>query len=68
MTTFAITGAGRSIFSKSEHKRKFEAAIITHDETIIGKVMEQFDNLWRGTYCRKCKQKKFCADYKDILT
>ena len=61
-----LTGAGMG--AKSEHKRNFEAGIITDDEKIIGKVMEQFDNIWRGTYCRKCKQKKFCADYKDILT
>ena len=61
-----LTGAGMG--AKSEHKRNFEAAIITDDEKIIGKVIEQFDNIWRGTYCRKCKKKKFCADYKDILT
>ncbi len=60
-----LTGAGMG--AKSEHKRNFEAGIITDEQTIVGKVMEQFDNVWRGTYCRKCKRKKYCADYKDIL-
>ena len=60
-----LTGAGMG--AKSEHKRNFEAGIITDDEMIIGKVMEQFDNIWRGTHCRACRRKKFCADYKDIL-
>lgn len=60
-----LTGAGMG--AKSEHKRNFEAGIITNDKTIVGKIMEQFDNIWSGTYCRSCKRKEFCADYKDIL-
>ena len=60
-----LTGAGMG--AKSEHKRNFEAGIITDDKKIVGKVMEQFDNIWRGTHCRACRRKKFCADYKDIL-
>jgi len=60
-----LTGAGMG--AKSEHKRNFESGIITDDVAIVGKVMEQFDNIWRGTHCPPCKRKKFCADYKDIL-
>ena len=60
-----LTGAGMG--AKSEHKRNFEAGIITNDKTIVGKIMEQFDNIWIGTHCRACKRKEFCADYKDIL-
>ncbi|MEA3226838.1 MAG: phosphatidylserine synthase, partial [Planctomycetota bacterium] len=60
-----LTGAGMG--AKSEHKRNFESGIITDDETIVGKVMDQFDNIWRGTHCTLCKRKEFCADYKDIL-
>jgi phosphatidylserine/phosphatidylglycerophosphate/cardiolipin synthase-like enzyme len=69
--TFAYTGSanltGAGMGAKSEHKRNFESGIITNDEAIVGKVMEQFDNIWRGTHCPPCKRKKFCADYKDIL-
>jgi phosphatidylserine/phosphatidylglycerophosphate/cardiolipin synthase-like enzyme len=60
-----LTGAGMG--AKSEHKRNFEAGIITDDHKIVGKVMEQFDNIWRGTHCGRCKRKEFCADYKDIM-
>ncbi|MHC4168625.1 MAG: phospholipase D family protein [Planctomycetota bacterium] len=60
-----LTGAGMG--AKSEHKRNFESAIITDDEKMVAKVMEQFDSIWRGTHCPLCKRKEFCADYKDIL-
>ena len=69
--TFAYTGSanltGAGMGAKSEHKRNFESGIITNDQAIVEKVMEQFDNIWRGTHCPPCKRKKFCADYKDIL-
>ena len=69
--TFAYTGSanltGAGMGAKSEHKRNFESGIITDDAVIVGKVMEQFDSIWRGTHCQQCKRKKFCADYKDIL-
>ncbi len=69
--TFAYTGSanltGAGMGAKSEHKRNFESGIIADDEAIVGKVMKQFDNIWRGTHCPPCKRKKFCADYKDIL-
>jgi phosphatidylserine/phosphatidylglycerophosphate/cardiolipin synthase-like enzyme len=60
-----LTGAGMG--AKSEHKRNFESGIITDDEVLVGKIMEQFDGIWRGTHCPQCKRKEFCADYKDIL-
>ena len=69
--SFAYTGSanltGAGMGAKSEHKRNFESGIITDDTKIVEKVMEQFDNIWRGTHCGLCKRKKFCADYKDIL-
>jgi phosphatidylserine/phosphatidylglycerophosphate/cardiolipin synthase-like enzyme len=60
-----LTGAGMG--AKSQHKRNFEAGIITDDKLIVGKIMEQFDNIWSGIHCRACKRKEFCADYKDML-
>jgi phosphatidylserine/phosphatidylglycerophosphate/cardiolipin synthase-like enzyme len=69
--SFAYTGSanltGAGMGAKSEHKRNFESGIITNDAVIVSKVMEQFDNIWRGIHCGPCKRKKFCADYKDIL-
>ncbi len=60
-----LTGAGMG--AKSETRRNFESGIITDDRSIIGRITEQFDSIWRGKYCRACQRKKFCADYKDIL-
>jgi len=60
-----LTGAGMG--AKSKDKRNFEAGIISADKNIVGKIMEQFDSIWRGCHCRGCKRKEFCADYKDLL-
>jgi phosphatidylserine/phosphatidylglycerophosphate/cardiolipin synthase-like enzyme len=60
-----LTGAGMG--AKSAGRRNFESGIITDDKGIIGKIMEQFDRIWRGEHCRDCKRKEFCADYKDLL-
>jgi phosphatidylserine/phosphatidylglycerophosphate/cardiolipin synthase-like enzyme len=60
-----LTGAGMG--AKSAGRRNFEAGIITDDKGLIGKIMEQFDRIWRGEHCRDCKRKEFCADYKDVL-
>jgi len=59
-----LTGAGMG--AKSEHKRNFEAGFITDDVKIVNQVMEQFDNIWRGTHCDLCKRKKYCADYLEM--
>lgn len=60
-----LTGAGMG--AKSVSRRNFEAGIITDDREIVGKIMDQFDKIWRGEHCRECRRKKFCADYKDLL-
>ncbi len=41
--------------------------ISLRQKEIVGKIMEQFDKIWRGEHCRECKRKRFCADYKDLL-
>ncbi len=60
-----LTGAGMG--AKSSNKRNFEAGIITTEGNLIRKIMEQFDDIWRGSHCQACKRKKYCADYKDLL-
>ena len=68
---FAYTGSanltGAGVGAKSAARRNFEAGIITDDKEIVGRIMDQFDKIWRGEHCRECKRKKFCADYKDLL-
>ena len=60
-----LTGAGMG--AKSSNKRNFEAGIITTEENLVSKIMEQFDDIWRGSHCQDCKRKKYCADYRDLL-
>jgi len=60
-----LTGAGMG--AKTAGRRNFEAGIITDNKRIIGKIIKQIDGIWRGEYCKQCKRKEFCADYKDIL-
>jgi len=55
-----LTGAG--IGMKSEHKRNFEAGILTTDPALLKAAARQFDEVWMGKFCAKCGRKDFCAD------
>ena len=55
-----LTGAG--IGMKGEDKRNFEAGILTDDPIIVEQAMNQFDDVWIGKYCKKCKRRDFCHD------
>ena len=60
-----LTGAGMG--AKGPDRRNFETGIITEDQEFIGNIMDQYDDLWMGKHCKKCKRKQYCADYTDIL-
>ena len=55
-----LTGAGIGI--KGEDKRNFETGILTDDPTIVEQAMNQFDDVWIGKFCKKCKRRDFCHD------
>ena len=55
-----LTGAG--IGMKAETTRNFEAGILTDDTEIIEQAMNQFDDVWIGKHCKKCKRREFCPD------
>ena len=55
-----LTGAGMG--AKSEKKRNFENGILTDDPALIDQLVEQFDSVWRGDFCRECGRRKFCSD------
>ena len=55
-----LTGAG--IGMKSDDKRNFEAGILTDEPIVVKDVMNQFDEVWMGKHCKKCKRRDFCAD------
>ena len=55
-----LTGAG--IGMKGDDKRNFEAGILTDEPTIVEQAMNQFDEVWMGKHCKKCKRRDFCTD------
>ncbi len=55
-----LTGAG--IGMKGEGKRNFEAGILTDEPAVVEQAMNQFDDVWIGKFCKKCKRKDFCHD------
>lgn len=60
-----LTGAGMG--AKSDSRRNFEAGIVTTEPGLVEQVMEQFDEVWRGGRCVKCRRKEFCADCHDVM-
>ncbi len=56
-----MTGAGLGI--KSENSRNFEVGVITRDIRIITQLIEIFDSVFSGKYCKDCllKRKGICA-------
>ena len=55
-----LTGAGLGM--KSEHTRNFESGFVTTNPEIVKAIMEQFDEVWLGKFCKNCKRKEFCTD------
>ena len=55
-----LKGAG--IGMKAETTRNFEAGILTDDPEIVEQAMNQFDEVWIGKHCKKCKRREYCSD------
>ncbi|MBN2863829.1 MAG: phospholipase D family protein [Bacteroidales bacterium] len=55
-----LTGAGLGI--KGANTRNFESGFITTDPEIIEAIMNQFDDVWMGKFCKECRRKEFCGD------
>ena len=55
-----LTGAGMG--AKSERKRNFENGVLTDDPALVVPLIEQFDSVWRGDFCRDCGRRDFCGD------
>lgn len=55
-----LTGAGLGI--KSTNTRNFESGFVTTNPEIVKAIMNQFDEVWMGKYCKSCKRKEFCND------
>jgi len=55
-----LTGAGLGI--KGADTRNFESGIVTTDPEMVESVMNQFDRVWMGDFCKSCKRRAFCPD------
>ena len=55
-----LTGAGMG--AKSVRKRNFEHGVLTDDPALVTPLVEQFDSIWRGDFCRDCGRRDFCGD------
>jgi hypothetical protein len=55
-----LTGAGLGI--KSANTRNFESGFVTTNPEMVKAIMNQFDDVWMGKYCKSCKRKAFCSD------
>lgn len=64
--TFVYTGSanltGAGLGMKGANTRNFESGIISTDLKMIDSVMDQFDQVWMGRYCKACKRREFCND------
>jgi phosphatidylserine/phosphatidylglycerophosphate/cardiolipin synthase-like enzyme len=59
-----LTGAG--IGAKGENRRNFESGIVTTEPGLIEQIMAQFDSIWMGAHCEKCRRKEYCAEYTEM--
>ena len=55
-----LTGAG--IGAKNEHRRNFEAGILTDEPGLVQPLMEELDLLWMGGHCGACQRRSVCPD------
>ena len=55
-----LTGAGMG--AKSDKKRNFENGVLSDDPALVEPLVEQFDSVWRGAFCRDCGRRDFCGD------
>ena len=55
-----LTGAGLGM--KSPNRRNFEMGLVTTDPKFIDSIMNQFDEVWMGKFCKNCGRKQYCND------
>lgn len=55
-----LTGAGMG--AKSKDRRNFESGIITDDPELVTSIMDQFDEIWMGSWCGNCQRREYCGD------
>jgi len=59
-----ITGAGMG--ARGDDARNFETGLVSTEPAIVHAVMERFDRVWRGEFCRTCRFRDGCAEYPEM--
>jgi len=60
-----LTGAG--LGAKADHRRNFEAGIVTDDEHLLDEMQGTFSKIWSGKACAGCGRRKECPLPIDTL-
>lgn len=55
-----LTGAGLGM--KGKNTRNFEAGVLSSNKDFVKNAAEQFDSVWMGAHCKRCRRKEFCLD------
>ena len=55
-----MTGAG--IGAKNDHRRNFEAGVLTDDPELVQPLLQELDALWIGEHCQGCQRRDVCPD------
>ena len=53
-----LTGSG--LGAKSKDKRNFESGIWTPAGELVDPVLDHFNSIWEGRYCKACRRKSLC--------
>jgi phosphatidylserine/phosphatidylglycerophosphate/cardiolipin synthase-like enzyme len=60
-----FTGAG--LGAKGDHRRNFEAGIVTDDDWLLDQMQATFDGIWRGQRCAGCRVRSECPKPLDRI-
>lgn len=60
-----LTGAG--LGAKADHRRNFEAGIVTDDEHLLDEMQATFSEIWAGRACAGCGRRRECPAPIDQL-
>jgi len=55
-----LTGAGLGM--KGTNTRNFESGFVTTDSGMVMSIMNQFDEVWMGKFCKNCRRRNYCGD------
>ncbi len=59
-----LTGAG--LGAKGEHRRNFEAGVVTADERFLDEMQGVYERIWSGRECAPCRLRDLCARPLDV--